>query len=298
MLRIHNYSTTDSSSAYWGSNFNEPWLLCFPIQRNVLNSLTWVIVSWISSSVFWSLQVYRRHFPKREIRSKISTYETLTPMVNTPRTDEAEWSQPSFSTRLWNGLWQWGPEPKLTPCWNCFFDLLFVVIVIIIEHNGLSQKTLPFCLMVKVPFLSSQGDKPTLPGYEKKKLTDNIPKAGPSWDVLQDWRPFSLCFLSVSSPLFCLLTSVSHNFSSSGSIKEPVIQTLTRWLLWDISPPSSQPTVQDHIPCLPTSFLLALSVTQLESPCAITKDPSYNETKILRAATKTPHRQINKCINK
>ena len=54
---------------------------------------------------------------------------------------------------------------------NCFFDLLFVAIVIIIIHYGLPQMTLPFNLPVNVPFLSSQGDKLTLPSYEKKNLT-------------------------------------------------------------------------------------------------------------------------------
>ena len=53
-------------------------------------------------------------------------------------------------------------EPKVTPCWNCFFDLLFVAIVIIIIHYGLTQKTLAFSLPVNMPFLSSQGDKLTL----------------------------------------------------------------------------------------------------------------------------------------
>ena len=62
-------------------------------------------------------------------------------------------------------------EPKVTPCWNCFFDLLFVAIVIIIIHYGLTQKTLAFSLPVKELFLSSQGDKLTLPSYEKKNLT-------------------------------------------------------------------------------------------------------------------------------
>ena len=61
-------------------------------------------------------------------------------------------------------------KPILT-CWNCFFGLLVVAIVIIIIHHGLPQKTLPFSLTANVPFLSSQGDKLTLPSYEKKKLT-------------------------------------------------------------------------------------------------------------------------------
>ena len=41
-------------------------------------------------------------------------------------------------------------KPLLTPCWNCFFDLLFVAIVIIIIQNGLSQRILPPCLTVKL----------------------------------------------------------------------------------------------------------------------------------------------------
>ena len=134
--------------------------------------------------------------------------------------DEAEWSLPSFPTRPWNGLWQCGTEPTLTPCCNCFFDLLFVAIVIIIEHNGLPQKTLPFSLIANVPFLSSLGDKLTLHTYEKKKLTHTFQRLA-HWDVLQDWKSILLYFLNVSSSLFCLLTLVSHNFSPSGSIKEP-----------------------------------------------------------------------------
>ena len=34
-------------------------------------------------------------------------------------------------------------ESILNPCWNCFFDLLYIVFVIIIMHNGLPQRTLP-----------------------------------------------------------------------------------------------------------------------------------------------------------
>ena len=37
-------------------------------------------------------------------------------------------------------------KPILTPCWNCFFDLLFITFVIIIAQNGLPQRTLPLCL--------------------------------------------------------------------------------------------------------------------------------------------------------
>ena len=37
----------------------------------------------------------------------------------------------------------------LTPCWNHFFNLLFIVFVIIIIYNSLLQRTLPLCLTVK-----------------------------------------------------------------------------------------------------------------------------------------------------
>ena len=36
-------------------------------------------------------------------------------------------------------------EPSLTPCWNCFFDLFFVAVAVIIIYSGLPQRTLPLC---------------------------------------------------------------------------------------------------------------------------------------------------------
>ena len=47
-------------------------------------------------------------------------------------------------------------EPILTPCWNCFFDLLFVAFVIIIIHTDLPQRTLSLFLTVKLKCQSSQ----------------------------------------------------------------------------------------------------------------------------------------------
>ena len=41
-------------------------------------------------------------------------------------------------------------KPVLTPCWNCFFDLLSVNFVTVITHNGLPQRILPLCLTVKI----------------------------------------------------------------------------------------------------------------------------------------------------
>ena len=37
----------------------------------------------------------------------------------------------------------------LTPCWNCFFDLMFIACVII--PSSLPQRTLPLCLLAEVP---------------------------------------------------------------------------------------------------------------------------------------------------
>ena len=80
---------------------------------------------------------------------------------------------------------------------------------------------------------------PLMNGYKKKKkrLTHSFPKAGPSRSYFA--RSFLLYFLTASPSLFCLLTLVPHCCSPSGSIKEPDIQTMTRWLLWDIRLPSS-----------------------------------------------------------
>ena len=47
-------------------------------------------------------------------------------------------------------------EPILTPCWNCFFDLLFVAFVTIIIHTDLPQRTLSLFLTVKLKYQASQ----------------------------------------------------------------------------------------------------------------------------------------------
>ena len=47
-------------------------------------------------------------------------------------------------------------EPILTPCWNCFFNLLFVAFVTIIIHTDLPQRTLSLFLTVKLKYQASQ----------------------------------------------------------------------------------------------------------------------------------------------
>ena len=72
------------------------------------------------------------------------------PMVNPEETLRS--SHPLFSRELWNGQLEIVAEKRsiLIPCWNCFFDLLFVAIVIIIIQNGLPQRILPLWLTVKL----------------------------------------------------------------------------------------------------------------------------------------------------
>ena len=54
---------------------------------------------------------------------------------------------------FWNGA---GRRPILTPCWNCFFDMLFAAFVIIIIQNGLPQRILSLCLTVNLKCLCSE----------------------------------------------------------------------------------------------------------------------------------------------
>ena len=57
--------------------------------------------------------------------------------------------------RLWLMVTTCREKPVLTPYWKCFFDLIFVVFVIIIVHNGLPQIALPLCLKLRVLFVQS-----------------------------------------------------------------------------------------------------------------------------------------------
>ena len=58
-------------------------------------------------------------------------------------------------------------KPILTPCWNCFFDLLFVAFVIIIIQYGLPQRILYLCLTVKLKSLCS-GPCPPVDGRKEE----------------------------------------------------------------------------------------------------------------------------------
>ena len=97
---------------------------------------------------------------------------------------------------------------------------------------------------------------PQMNGFKKKKKKIGItfPKAGHSW------RPFY--FLTAFPFLFSLLTLVLHCFSFSDSVKEPDIHTLTRWLFWDISLPSSQSAI------FPNKVVFLTSAVHLSSSLA------------------------------
>ena len=113
-------------------------------------------------------------------------------------------------------------------------------------------------LPVKLKWLcSAQRETLTLCTCEwlwEKEINTSLPEAGRPGHVLQAWWLFLLSFLIAFPSLFCLLTFIPRGFSL-WSIKEPGIQTRTRWLFWDISLPSplSASFPKSHSPCLNTS---------------------------------------------
>ena len=111
-------------------------------------------------------------------------------------------------------------KPVLTPCWNCFSDPFFITFLIIIIHNGPSQRSLSLCLNVKVPCLTPS---PSVEGRKKEINTS------PAWGL-----PFQEIFARLMAFLLCFLT-----FPLLWSIKEPEIQSHV-WLFWDISLTSPQ----------------------------------------------------------
>ena len=153
-------------------------------------------------------------------------------------------------------------EPILTPCWNCFFDLLFIAVVFISIHNGLPQRTLPRCLIVKLKWLCSVYGEiiwpcPSVNCYkEKKRLTHSFQRLALPREILQDLWPLLLYFLIASPTLFCLLTLVPPCFSL-WFYKRTWHPDPTRWSFWDISLPSSWSAgfLNSNIPCLSASFL-------------------------------------------
>ena len=145
-------------------------------------------------------------------------------MADTPRKIhlmKQNGQHPLSPTRLWNGLQQWGIVVEENQFWlhvGTLFDLLFIAFVIIIIHNGLPQRTLPLCLTIKLKCLCSAHSEilrpcPFVNCYKKEDINPPLLKAGPSGDVVQDWRSFLLSLPTASPSLFCLLTLVALCFS-------------------------------------------------------------------------------------
>ena len=158
-------------------------------------------------------------------------------------------------------------EPNLTTCWICFFyfNLCFLLLLfterILSIHTGLPQGTLCLCLNVKPKCLCS-GKHPDpvhlWMAARQRKLTHPLPEAGHSRGYLQNVWPFY--FTSPPPPPLC-------------AIKETGIQTPIKWLIWDISLPSS-PSAGINSYSLPqhlVSALLACCAASRESLDWVTK---------------------------
>ena len=109
-------------------------------------------------------------------------------------------------------------KPILTPCWNCFFDLLFAAFVIIIIQNSLPQNPAPLP-DYKVPLFRTLCTCRWQEGRNQHT---------PAWGL-----PFQE--IGKINGLFTLLPHLPHLWS----IKEPGIQIPIRWLFWGIRLPSS-----------------------------------------------------------
>ena len=149
-------------------------------------------------------------------------------------------------------------KPILTPCWNYFFDLLFIAFVITIIYNSLPQRTLPLCLTVKLKCLCLAHRKIIwpCPPVKKKRLTHPFQRLALPRDVQQVWTPlFTLLphCLSLSillSDFFSLLLFSLWLYERTWH-PEP-----TRWLAWDISLPSSPSAGFPHkVHSLPQHFV-------------------------------------------
>jgi len=75
-------------------------------------------------------------------------------------------------------------KPILTPFSNCFFDLLFIVFVLIIIQYGLPQRILHLCLTVKLKSLCSE-PCPPMNGREEE-INTSLTEACPSKGCFQD----------------------------------------------------------------------------------------------------------------
>ena len=111
----------------------------------------------------------------------------------------------------------------LIPCCKCFFDLLSIAFVIIIIHNGLPQRILPFCLTSELKCLCPE---PCPPADCRKKEINTFLCLRLA--ILGDICKMNGLFYFVSSPppLISIHKRIWH-------------PDQTRGLFWDISLPTS-----------------------------------------------------------
>ena len=130
-------------------------------------------------------------------------------------------------------------KPILTPCWNYFFDLLFIAFVITIIYNSLPQRTLPLCLTVKLKCLCLAHRKIIwpCPPVKKKRLTHPFQRLVIPLEMFcKTEDPFTLFPHCVS------LSILSFDFSSSlllslWSIKDPNKMVILRFNLLSLLAP-------------------------------------------------------------
>ena len=91
-------------------------------------------------------------------------------------------------------------KPILTPCWNCFFDLLFAAFVIIIIQNVLPQRILPLCLTIKPKCLCSEPCPPT--DDRKEEINTSLIWGLPFYEIFARLMAFLFCFHFPSSLIY------------------------------------------------------------------------------------------------
>ena len=107
-----------------------------------------------------------------QLRGKRQYYipPTVGPGITQP---QLSWLfQRSWNTLSTEPMSSVAEKPILIPCWNYFFDLLFIAVVIIIIHNDLPQRILLLGLTVELQCLCSE---PCLPVDGRKEEINTSP---------------------------------------------------------------------------------------------------------------------------
>ena len=108
-----------------------------------------------------------------------------------------------------------GRKPILTPLWNCFLDLLFIVFIIIIQ-NGLPHRILPLCLTATLKCLFQNPVHLWMAG--RKKLTHPLPEVCYSRRCFQDSVQFSHSVVSDSATPWTAARQASLSITNSQSL--------------------------------------------------------------------------------